>query len=263
MQNVLNFYKKLGDTPLTCIERFRAEHPEYNGVALSYAGRLDPMAEGVLLVLVGEENKRREEYLKLPKVYEVQVLFGFATDTYDILGLVTARPNMWKGSEEEFQDTISKTLPQFLGKFMQQYPPYSSKPVQGKPLFQWAREGKLYEIQIPSHEVEVYNIELLTMQNITGEALEELISQQISSVEGDFRQEEIVKSWQKILATCRDENFPVVTLRIECSSGTYVRGIAHELGKLLGTNAIAFHILRTQVGEFNLKSIEYRSKIII
>jgi len=63
---------------------------------MTYAGRLDPLAEGLLLVLTGEECKNKEKYLGLDKEYEVDVLFGFATDTYDILGKVLSAKNYSK-----------------------------------------------------------------------------------------------------------------------------------------------------------------------
>src|SRR5690606_34034568 len=94
MQEILKLYKNLGETPLECIERFRAEHPEYAETKMTYLGRLDPMAEGLLLVLAGN-TKDREKYLALDKTYEFEVLWSFETDTYDTLGLVSeegARP---------------------------------------------------------------------------------------------------------------------------------------------------------------------------
>ena len=61
-KKVLNLYKPQGVTPLELIDRFRQKHPEYKDEKLGYAGRLDPMAEGILLVLVGDENKKRKTY---------------------------------------------------------------------------------------------------------------------------------------------------------------------------------------------------------
>jgi len=55
---------------------------------LTYAGRLDPMAEGVLIILVGDECKKKQKYLGLDKEYEIEVLFGLETDTQDILGVI-------------------------------------------------------------------------------------------------------------------------------------------------------------------------------
>ena len=55
-------YKKVGETPLEALDRLRKIKPEYREETLSYAGRLDPVAEGVMLVLVGEECKNKEKY---------------------------------------------------------------------------------------------------------------------------------------------------------------------------------------------------------
>lgn len=84
---MLNLYKKVGETPLECLGRWVKQNPKYENMKMTYAGRLDPMAEGELLVLVGEECYEKEKYLGLDKEYEFDILFGFGTDTYDILGL--------------------------------------------------------------------------------------------------------------------------------------------------------------------------------
>ncbi len=73
-------YKQWGETPLEALERVRLENPHVKNIPLSYAGRLDPLAEGVLLVLCGEANKSRSEYLGMDKEYECEVLFGIKTD---------------------------------------------------------------------------------------------------------------------------------------------------------------------------------------
>ncbi|MDE1988462.1 MAG: hypothetical protein KGJ58_03695 [Patescibacteria group bacterium] len=87
MKQVLNIYKKAGETPLETISRFRADNQEYQKEKITYAGRLDPLAEGVLILLVGDAVYEKEKYLKTDKEYEAEILFGFETDTYDILGL--------------------------------------------------------------------------------------------------------------------------------------------------------------------------------
>ena len=76
-------YKEKGETPLECIERHQLHRP------YTYAGRLDPMAEGVLLVLEGEECKDRERYLSKDKTYEYECIVGIKTDTSDALGCIT------------------------------------------------------------------------------------------------------------------------------------------------------------------------------
>jgi tRNA U55 pseudouridine synthase TruB len=62
-------YKKLGETPLECLEKYRSEMNISSEVKLSYIGRLDPMAEGEMIIIEGEENKDREKYLNFDKEY--------------------------------------------------------------------------------------------------------------------------------------------------------------------------------------------------
>jgi tRNA U55 pseudouridine synthase TruB len=69
--------KKVGETPLELINRIRIEMPELKDERLSYAGRLDPMAEGQMLILVGDENDNREKYLGLDKEYEAEFWWAF------------------------------------------------------------------------------------------------------------------------------------------------------------------------------------------
>ena len=73
MKNILHLYKPIGVTPFQLIQQFRIEHPEYQDIKLGYAGRLDPMADGLLLVLVGEENKKRKQYEEMLKLLQEAV----------------------------------------------------------------------------------------------------------------------------------------------------------------------------------------------
>jgi len=247
-EKVLNLYKKIGETPLACINRFKEIHPEYGNAKMSYAGRLDPMAGGVLLVLVGEENKNKEKYLKLEKAYTFNVLFGIETDTYDVLGMVK---NTSLGASVNKED-IKQNLKSFEGEFEQTFPPYSSKPIDGKPSFVHAREGKSEAVQ-PSKNVLVRLIELKKLYQLSGEEILQNIVEKVSRVKGDFRQEEILDKWKKEMNKNEDYMFTIATVDIVCGSGTYVRSIARELGKKLGTGALAYSIFRTRVGEQNIK----------
>lgn len=222
-------YKKMGETPLQTIERFRDENEEYADVKLSYAGRLDPMAEGALLIVIGEENKQKDKYLGLDKEYVFDILFGFNTDTYDILGKVT-ESKIKDVSEED----ISSVLETFKGERVQEYPPFSSKTVEGKPLFQWAREGKLNEIEIPINKVTISEIKLESVKTITETELKKYIFSNIDLIKDyDFRQGEIKECWDEHLSDEGNRVFTIATVRMNCSGGTYVRSLVHSLGKNL------------------------------
>lgn len=246
---VLNLYKNLGETPRERLERLREQKPHYAHEVLSYAGRLDPMAEGVMLCLVGSANKRRETYLELDKEYVLDILFGFSTDTYDVLGRV-----METGDTDAIARAgVTKGLNEFRGHISQQYPPYSSKAVEGRSLFEWARNNALSAIVMPSRSVHIFNIVVEAMYKITEPELLVYIESNVERVNGDFRQEEVVRTWKRNLKKEGDRLFPCATVRIQCSSGTYVRSVAHGLGEQLGVPALALHILRTKVGEYSVE----------
>ncbi len=243
------FYKHRGETPKEALERLRAERPEFASETLSYAGRLDPMAEGVLLVLVGDdENKRREEFLKLDKEYEFDVLWGVDTDTYDVLGKIVGEEIPAIYDKKEFAQMLEK----YRGIYKQPYPPYSSQPVDGKPLFQWAREGKLAQIDIPHREIDIKVLEHVCDRRIITADLQEYILAGIACVEGDFRQEEIRAGWKEFFARYPSTIFTYSTFRVRVTSGAYMRGLAHAFGAHLGCGACALRIVRKKVGSFEI-----------
>lgn len=248
--NVINIYKKLGETPLAALERLRLRDVRYAKATLSYAGRLDPMAEGVVVVLVGEENKRRDTYLSLKKEYMVDILFGFETDSFDTMGL--ASPFL-KAPREINLDLVASHLNSLIGEHEQEYPAYSSKVVFGKPLFMWAQEGKLGLIEIPRKKIEIYACECLGIRMMSVDTLRTRISYALSTVIGNFRQEEILARWGKVLSPLHAETLPTVQVQIACSSGTYVRSIAHDLGRKLGMGGLALRIVRTKVGDARIE----------
>ena len=246
---VLNLYKKLGETPRERIERLRTEKPHYAHEVLSYAGRLDPMAEGVLLCLVGSANKRRDSYLDLGKEYQLDILFGFSTDTYDILGRVIDTGDASALTRKALQQALNE----FRGHLNQEYPPYSSKTVEGKSLFEWARNNALSSILLPSRSVTIYHIDIMSLYKVKEAQLLAYIEDSVGRVNGDFRQDEILAGWRQNLKQKGDREFACATVKIECSSGTYARSIAHGVGKHLGIPALALHILRTQAGEYRVE----------
>lgn len=221
---VLCVYKKIGETPLEAISRLDIDEK------LSYIGRLDPLADGLMLVLVGEENKNREAYLNLPKTYQFEYICGFKTDTYDVLGLAESCASEYKEIKE--------------GKRTQKYPPYSSKTVDGKPLFVWAREGKLPPL--PEREIEIFESKILGERTITAKDLRELIISKINLVKGDFRQKEIIERWNEIL---NEGEYKIIKGEISCSTGTYIRSLINESGC-----CTALSITRTKFGDYSVGS---------
>lgn len=246
--DVLNLYKRVSETPLQTIERYVSEHTEYKDTKMTYAGRLDPMAEGVLIVLSGEKNKERESYTGLDKEYEFEFVLGIDTDTHDVLGKIVSDKG-FDISEEKLKAVFSK----YTGKFKQKYPAYSSKVVDGIPLFSWAKRGKIGSILLPEHEVEVSDLKWLGVYTVTKEVFAKGIEASIKAVTGDFRQTEIRNSWKKYFEETTRESFTIHKAKVSCGSGFYVRQLVSDVGKDLGCGAVTTKILRTRVGQYHLK----------
>jgi tRNA pseudouridine(55) synthase len=260
MKDILVLEKRIGETPLQCVERFRGAHPEYAGVKMTYAGRLDPVAEGVLVVLAGDRVHNKEQFLKLPKTYECTALVGVGTDTYDVLGVPThsARvsvppppdPLLIKEGEAEH------VLRSFIGTFSQPYPPYSSKTVLGKQLHTHARQGTLADIPIPEQQVTVSDICILEVKQVPLRAVVTEIGSIIDKVSGDFRQVAIKDAWGCLLRENPEKTVDVLTFSITVSGGTYIRGIVDVWGKKIGKNACILRLKRTRVGEYGVLDID-------
>ncbi len=255
MKDILNLYKARGETPLQRIERFRKANPEYKNVPLSYAGRLDPMAEGVLVVLAGDANKKRSEFLNLDKEYTFDILFGFSTDTYDLLGVMSEA--VTRASHRPVRaPLLVEYIAQMPGARSQKYPPFSSKPLEGVPLFVHARKGELTDFELPEHKIEIFSASLVGMKRMNDSELLEEIEQSIRLVKGDFRQERILHLWRDTLRVLYGMSFDIATVSIHCTSGTYVRSLANELGEQLGIPALAMRIQRTRVGKYKVRGAE-------
>jgi tRNA U55 pseudouridine synthase TruB len=279
LSGVIPIYKEWGDTPLETLGKLQKKYPVLENTPLSYAGRLDPLAEGLMLVLVGDTNKDREVYLHLNKTYEVEVLLGVKTDTGDLFGIpigVSLNPlggNISDGDEagikklsriqiEPFTESvIESAIGSFIGKQQFSYPAYSSKTVAGKPLFQWMNEGRISEIEIPKKDVEIYSlkvvkdVELNSVKHVKAVEVMQKIEKALANVRGDFRYTEIRDGWTKILSGGMEEDFPIIKIECSCSSGTYMRVLAEEIGKKIGVPALAYSIKRTKVGDVGLDAV--------
>jgi tRNA pseudouridine55 synthase len=242
---ILNLYKQTSETPLECMNRAREELSLPPGEPMTYAGRLDPMADGVLIALTGEDRFNRDAFLKLDKTYRVHFLFGIATDTQDALGLITstspAAPN--EADLKRFFDNLP-------GKIQQTLPLYSSYKVKGKPLHWYAQQG--LTVEPPTFEREVYSSDIKKVFTLASEQLLARLTEVIQSVGGEFRQTQILKRWQTAdLPT----HLTICEVEIAASSGTYMRALADSLTKELDIPCLALSITRLKAGDYSLESI--------
>ena len=277
MKRFVVLEKKVGETPLAALEAWKRAHPEYTNMSASYAGRLDPMASGKLLILLGEECKKQAHYTGLDKEYEVEILLDIGSDTGDALGLVTP-------FEKETAIPARRRLAGILrgeeGKHVRAYPQFSSKTVNGKPLFLHTLEGNIHTIDIPTHEERIYHIQYrgstLTSERALRARIDTFLekvptSNEPSKVLGaDFRINAVRSSWQKILPFAsasggqqekhshilenlrmlHERNFVILKLKVVCGTGAYMRSLAGRLGEALGTKGLALSIHRTKIGTY-------------
>lgn len=250
MKSVIELYKYTSETPLEAIERFRKENPEYATVKLGYAGRLDPMAEGLLLILVGDENKKKKEYELLPKEYEFSFIPGIETDSYDMMGMI--RSYTKPSSIHDIQQRLTTIIPFFIGRSEQPYPPYSSARANGKPLYYWTRRNLLHTVEIPSKIVDITTISFLKNETKSIDEIAKNAIGRIENVNGDFRQIDIIDAWKQFAKKHQNDIFPVFHYSATVSSGTYIRSLVHSIGIKLACKAVTYSITRKKIGEFNL-----------
>ncbi len=249
IKNKYVIWKNLGETPLEALERLALEESIPKEIPLTYAGRLDPAAEGLLIVLAGEECKKKEEYTKLSKTYMAEILVGVSTGSHDLLGIPSVIPDLIRNPRKIQMDPgsesgmtmrkIQEYLDAHIGKFEQKYPHYSSKNID---------TGKVS----PPHEVELISYEDLSLEEVERDDLLVRVGEIVASVTGDFRQAEIAQAWAELETP---EKLQLVEVTLTVGSGFYVRQLAEDIGRELGTGACLYSLVRTEIGEY--KTAEY------
>ena len=172
---------------------------------IGHLGTLDPLATGVLVLLLGRATRLVQFYAGRRKRYTAGFRFGFATDTYDSDG----QPQGPDSAPVLDARMLEKFAAERTGRFEQMPPMFSAKKVGGRPAYELARKKQAVELK--PVEVELY----------------------------EYKLKEIEGSLARFV--------------IECSSGTYIRALAHEMGQKLGCGAHLAEITRTAVGEFSLE----------
>jgi len=231
--------KTLGQTPLERIEQLRETKKIPKNTPMTYAGRLDPAAEGKLIILTEKDVLNKEKYTSLPKTYVIEILIGLQTDTGDLLGI----PSEQK-SEIITKNNLLKIIKKLSGIRTQKYHPYSSKNIKGVPLWKITREKM--NVELPEHTIEIKNIKILSEKLIAYKKIFLRVNTICKKVKGNFRQKEILNSWKKITG----KEFQSFELEINSSAGAYMRVLAEEIGEQLGEKCTCFSIKRTKIKYF-------------
>ncbi len=172
---------------------------------VGHAGTLDPLATGLLIVCTGKSTKQINEYMAQEKEYTGSFTLGATTESYDL----EQEPTNYRPFEHITAEQIKSSALQFTGEILQVPPAHSAIQVDGKRVYELARQGK--EVIMEPRKVTVSEFE------ITG------------------------------------VNLPLVHFRIICSTGTYIRSLANDLGKVLGCGAYLSSLCRTRIGNFRIE----------
>jgi tRNA pseudouridine55 synthase len=173
--------------------------------SVGHLGTLDPMATGVLPLVLGRFTRLAQFYNEADKRYEGVIRFGWATDTYDAEGQPAGPQLSAKFSLEQVQSAAAE----FIGEIAQYPPPFSAKKIAGIPAHRLARKGQ--PVELKPKQVEIKELEFF---DCDGQA---------------------------------------VGFRAWVSSGTYLRSLAHDLGKKLGPGGHLAGLKRTAVREFTIE----------
>ncbi len=206
MFGVLNIHKPEGPTSHDIVSRVRKI---FGLKKVGHLGTLDPLAEGVLPVCLGQAT-RLIEYFPTDKRYTAEVTFGRTTTTLDREGdTVTESP-----CPAQTAENVQEALPALTGTIDQVVPLHSAVHVKGKKLYEYAQKGQELDVPLPTKSVTIQELMLLEY--------------------------------------CPDSAHPSAVLDIKCSSGTYIRSLARDLGDALGTGAYLSKLIRTEHGKFSL-----------
>lgn len=146
---ILNIDKPQCITSHDVVDAIRKIFP---GQKVGHTGTLDPLATGVLPICIGEATKLSENLTSEIKAYSVKMLLGVETDTYDITGRIVFASVM---NKDEIY--IKERIKRFIGKQQQMPPKYSAIKVEGKKLYQYARENQ--DVEIKPREIEIFSID--------------------------------------------------------------------------------------------------------
>lgn len=191
----------------------------YPKVKVGHGGTLDPLATGVLPIAVGEATKLAGRMLDASKIYEFTIAFGAETDSLDLEGKVIATSDV-----QPTVEAVESILPRFTGPIEQVPPAFSALKVDGKRAYDLARAGE--EVALASRNVTIHSL------SVFASSREQTI--------------ELARRREDAKALCE------VTLSAHVSKGTYIRSLARDIARALGTVGHVTMLRRTKAGPFTL-----------
>lgn len=236
--DILQVWKRIGETPLEALERATQEYDKKTKAC--YTGRLDPMAQGVMTLLFGDQIHQSTTFNERSKTYRFQAVLGISTTSYDAMGRITqVRPVSFTEAE-----AFTAKLLELTGEITQVLPPCSAYRYKGKPLWVHEQNGTLPN-PLPTKQVVVHSIKCLQPHptTIMLDQYREQVLDDISSVspEGNFDIVNILNDWKELPS---DHVIYRICIEAHVGSGTFVRSLVYDTARLLSIPAHAFRITR-------------------
>ena len=231
--------KEAGHTMVQTMDKFKKDNQILDKVC--YCGRLDPMARGLVLLLVGDECKNMDKHLSHSKEYEFEIIFGLSSDTDDPMGNISFS-NFDEAKVNKYVDKIKEYIK--TNKFQQNFHNYSSKRVKGNPMWKHAQNHNY--IEKPSHEVEIFNVEYKPIKKYDFNEWRQNIINTINKIDkkNDFRQELIIDIYGRI------NNMTIIyalPIKIKVSSGFYVRQLVADIKNHFDIEILTYDINRISI----------------
>ncbi|NCN03900.1 MAG: hypothetical protein GW942_02400 [Candidatus Pacebacteria bacterium] len=229
------------------------------GEKATHTGTLDPMAEGVMVILSGDDRFKKQELSDVKKTYQFEILWGINTDSLDLLGLITGY-NLESVERKLTEiENLDRYLNKFLGEIKQKLPKFSAKRVKGESAFDFAKRGE--EMEDHFRDIEIFETKVISLNKINIVLLKENIINRVNKVNGEFRQKEVILGWKRFFKDIATENkkigkeqiFYISKCEVTASKRTYVRAIVRDLAEEIGIPATTFSIFRTRNGRYGIE----------
>jgi tRNA U55 pseudouridine synthase TruB len=216
-------------------------------------GRLDPLAQGEMIILTDNDTKKMSGYLKKSKTYQFEMVIGIDSESHDCLSRVI---NISDESHMNKMDNryIIKKMHEFIVKYRKQkYPLVSSFVMEQysnkKPLW-WFYKNGYRDIILPEKDIFINNYNIFSVSKKTGKELSEIFMNRIEQIKNkklqeDLNSEERIFEWKNF----KDKNteFVVISMEMSVCSGFYIRRFCHDFGKYINSYGIALDITRTNI----------------
>ncbi|CCK72595.1 pseudouridine synthase PUS4 KNAG_0K02320 [Huiozyma naganishii CBS 8797] len=251
-------------------------------VKMGHGGTLDPLASGVLIIGVGSGTKQLANYLSgTVKVYECEALFGVSTTSGDVEGEILSETSTRHLKMEELQSLKEK----FEGSLKQTPPIFAALKMNGKPLHEYAREGKPLPRAIEPREVTIYDLTIFenslskthnypllrpttyeskdTVKNLNANLLNDTLYFSKEYCEAHNLDTEVAQIEDPIPLTQEESDeiasmgdqyrSPLLHFKAKVSSGTYIRSLVSDVGKALRSSSYMVKLVRLQQQKWSLE----------